>query len=86
MTKYLALGAIIATIVAIFSVHFFAKKNGALEKEIEQQQQQQQLYEENISVKNFQQKILNKTSLNTDIASRRKFLQTVFTERKNSDK
>lgn len=86
MTKYLTLGTIIAAIAAIFSFYFFAKKNGALEKTIEQQQQQQQIYEETITVKNFQQKILNKTFHNADAASRRKFLQTVFTERKNSDK
>lgn len=85
MKKYLLLAVAAAILVGIFLFYQFAKKNGVAEKIIEHQNQQIEIYEDTIEVKNFQQKIINKTVVNADATSRRKFLQLVFTERNNPD-
>ncbi len=51
------------------------------EKEIEQQNQQLEKKDEIIETKNYQQKIISKTSANLDLATRSEWMQLIFEEK-----
>lgn len=51
------------------------------EQQIDDQNQQIEKKDEVIETKNFQQKIINKTSINLDVVARREWMQLVFEER-----
>lgn len=81
MTKYLAILGIIGVIVGFILFYKFAKKSGIDSEVIKQQEQQIEIKNNVIETKNFQQKLINKTSNITDLNARRQWLQLVFEER-----
>ena len=85
MKKYLILIVSSLVIVGLLLFYRFAKHNGTTEEVVKQQEQQIVIQNEVIETKKFQQKIISKTAVNLDAASRREFLQFVFKERANPD-
>ncbi len=89
---YIGAGVITLIILGLFLFHKFSARVGKQEQIIEQQEEKIQDQErkienqnDTIQVKVYQQKIISKTSVNVDTASRREFLQVVFLERENSN-
>ena len=78
----LAIGVAIAL---IFWFYTFAGQTEVNKELVKQQENQIEISHDTVKVKNFQQKIINKTSVNADATSRRKFLLSAFKERADSD-
>lgn len=75
------LTAISVMVLAIILFYNFAGQTEVNKELIKQQEKQIEFQNETIEVKKFQQKIISKTAVNADAASRRKFLLLVFAER-----
>lgn len=61
------------------------EENGSNKEIIKQQSKQLEIKDEEAGVKKFQQKIISKTDANNNIDNRRRFLQSIYEERANSD-
>lgn len=86
MNRILIFGGVVALIGGI--ILFLYKDNQrtkielAKEKEITKTQKIVIKYKDGIiETKNYQQKLIRKTSVNSDVAYRRKFLRVLFSER-----
>jgi hypothetical protein len=88
--RFIAAIIVIVLIAACYKVienHIENKKIIEYQKELlNEQRLQLEHNNEIIETKIFQQKIIGKTTNNTNVISRREFLQSVFEERQNSDK
>ncbi len=76
------LAFLILALLSIFLAYKFFSTYGKQETIIEQQNQQMEKKNELIETKNYQQRIIGKTSVNLDLAARREWMQLVFEERK----
>ena len=90
---YIGAGVIATIILGLFLFHKFSAKVGKQEQIIEHEEEKIEDQEhkiedqhDTIEVKKYQQKIISKTVINSDVVARREFLQFVFTERENPDK
>lgn len=72
-------------IALLFWFYTFAGQTEVNKELVKQQENQIEISHDTVKVKNFQQKIINKTSVNADVTLRRKFLLFAFKERANSD-
>lgn len=72
-------------IALLFWFYTFAGQTEVNKEILKQQENQIEILHDTVKVKNFQQKIINKTSVNADVTLRRKFLLSAFKERANSD-
>ena len=82
MTKIWTTLAVVSVIgLVLFFLYREGEKKGINSEIIKQQEQQIEIKNEVIETKKFQQKIISKTSVNVDAASRDKWVQLLFQER-----